>query len=817
MEKKDYRKIKQTFAALLLFICILFCYGCANYDQQALNIAKQLICGDLKNPSSAVWNDVHIEMKDEYNRYVVYVDVSAQNGFGGYNRNEYYVGFRIDNDGETFYYKRYLYYVTANGFLTAENARNMFFDDWGQPVTKEGYSGNTQTPDNSTNNENETDNNQNNSGQQDTTQTSYSIQYFVNDNSFGSVTGELNQTVQKNSNGSSVTAVAKEGYRFVGWSDGVTTATRQEKNVTKNISVIASFEVIPTYTIEYRTGKNGSINGEINQLVKEGENSSSVTAVPDEGYRFVGWSDGITTATRQDFNVVSDVNVSATFELIEYTYTYKVQVSGGTSMGTLNGDRETVVEMKGSILNDYQGELVTAYPSQEYYRFIGWSDGETEITRQDKIENNKEVIAQFELFYKFTFVAGEGGTIQGETYQEVGDGEKTTAVTAVANEGYEFWGWQYQQYHSDYYLWSETIIVSSNDWTFGDTYTAIFKKIEYTAKYTSTYGGAIKYEYTPFDQNANNYNSNGVSSVTFTISIDNQFNAPQVTATPDENYRFVKWSDGNTSPTRQDLNLNGNLEVKAEFVRVYKFIFVAGEGGTIQGETYQEVGDGEKTTAVTAVANEGYEFWGWHYQQYQGDYYLWSETISVSSNDWTFSDTYTAIFKKIQYTAKYTSTYGGAIKYEYTPFDKNANNYNSNGVSSVTFTISVDNQFNAPQVTATADENYRFVKWSDGNTSPTRQDLNLNGNLEVEAEFVRVYKFIFVAGEGGTIQGETYQEVDKGNYTTAVTAVANEGYEFWGWHYQQYQGDYYLRSETISVSSNDWTFGDYYTAIFKKV
>ena len=141
METKKHTKIKQTFAAVLLFFCILFCYGCnilefVNYDQQAISIAKQLISGDLKNPNSAVWNDVHIEMKDEYNRYVVYVDVSAQNGFGGYNRNEYYVGFRIDNDGETFYYKRYLYYVSANGF-SAETAKNMFFDDWGKMVTNE--------------------------------------------------------------------------------------------------------------------------------------------------------------------------------------------------------------------------------------------------------------------------------------------------------------------------------------------------------------------------------------------------------------------------------------------------------------------------------------------------------------------------------------------------------------------------------------------------------------------------------------------------------------------------------------------------------
>ncbi len=495
--------------------------------------------------------------------------------------------------------------------------------------------------------ENYGNNSNNNSEQQETTQTSYSIHYFVNDNSFGSITGEVNQTVKSYQSGTTVTAVAKDGYRFIGWSDGVTSATRREQNVNNNISVTAYFELIPIYTIKYYAGQNGSVIGETEQRVKEGESADSVTAVPDEGYRFTGWSDGVKDATRQDFNVVSDVNVSATFELIEYTYTYKVQVSGGTSMGTLYGDGETVVEMKGSILNDYQGEPITAYPSQEYYRFIGWSDGETEITRQDKIESDKEVIAQFELFYKFNFVAGEGGTIQGETYQEVGDGEKTTAVTAIANEGYEFWGWQYQQYHSDYYFWSETITVSSNDWTFSDTYTAIFKKVEYSAEYYSSYGGVIKYEYTPFDQNANNYNSNGVSSVTFTISIDNQFNAPQVTATPDENYRFVKWSDGNTSPTRQDLNLNGNLEVKAEFVRVYKFTFVAGEGGTIQGETYQEVDDGNYTTAVTAVANEGYEFWGWQYQQYHSDYYLWSETIIVSSNDWAFGDCYTAIFKKV--------------------------------------------------------------------------------------------------------------------------------------------------------------------------
>lgn len=473
----------------------------------------------------------------------------------------------------------------------------------------------------------------------------YTIEYFANEN--GSIVGTTSQLVKEGENSSSVTAVPDEGYRFVGWSDGVTTATRQEKDVTDNLSITAYFELIPTYTIEYCANENGSIVGETNQLVKEGKNSTSVTAVPDEGYRFVGWSDGVKTATRQDFNIVSHINVTACFEVIEYTYTYKVQVSGGTSMGRLNGSQQTELKMNGSILNGYQGASVTAYPAQDCYKFVGWSDGVKDNPRIDRIESNQEITAYFKRCYKFTFVAGEGGTIQGERYQEVDDGNYTTAVTAVANGGYEFWGWHYQQYSVDHYFWSETISINTKDMLFENTYTAIFKKVEYSAKYNSSSGGVIKYDYTPFDQNANNYNADGVSSVTFTISIDNQFNAPQVTATPKENYRFVKWSDGNTSPTRQDLNLNGNLEVKAEFVKIYKIHFVAEEGGTIEGELYQEIDEGGETTAVTAVANAGYKFWGWHYQQYNVDHYLWSETIIISSNDWTLGDTYTAIFKKV--------------------------------------------------------------------------------------------------------------------------------------------------------------------------
>jgi Na+/H+-dicarboxylate symporter len=47
--------------------------------------------------------------------------------------------------------------------------------------------------------------------------------------------------------------------------------------------------------------------------VASGANGSAVTAVPNTGYRFVRWSDGVMTASRTDTNVTGDITVTAIF------------------------------------------------------------------------------------------------------------------------------------------------------------------------------------------------------------------------------------------------------------------------------------------------------------------------------------------------------------------------------------------------------------------------------------------------------------------------------------------------------------------------
>jgi uncharacterized repeat protein (TIGR02543 family) len=143
----------------------------------------------------------------------------------------------------------------------------------------------------------------------------FTLTYTAGSN--GTISGTSLQTVNSGSNGTAVTAVANTGYHFVSWSDGVTTATRTDLNVTANISVTANFAVTPpvTFTLIYTAGSNGTISGTSLQTVNSGSNGTAVTAVANTGYHFVNWSDGSTSNPRTDTNVTANVSVTANFAL----------------------------------------------------------------------------------------------------------------------------------------------------------------------------------------------------------------------------------------------------------------------------------------------------------------------------------------------------------------------------------------------------------------------------------------------------------------------------------------------------------------------
>ncbi len=141
----------------------------------------------------------------------------------------------------------------------------------------------------------------------------YTVIYQVNEG--GTISGAAEQSVKEGENGTEVVAVPNEGYRFVKWSDNITEATRQDRNVTKDIVVKAIFEK-QTYTLTYVASNGGYLVGNLNQTVAYGESGTKVTAVPNDGYRFVKWSDNETKDTRCDTKINASVSVTAEFEFL---------------------------------------------------------------------------------------------------------------------------------------------------------------------------------------------------------------------------------------------------------------------------------------------------------------------------------------------------------------------------------------------------------------------------------------------------------------------------------------------------------------------
>ncbi|GAB1477351.1 hypothetical protein MASR2M70_21890 [Bacillota bacterium] len=530
----------------------------------------------------------------------------------------------------------------------------------------------------------------------------------------GTLTGVASQTVARGDNGSAVTAVPDSGCHFVKWSDGVTTATRVDFNVTEDVNVTAEFAV-NTYSLTYTAGANGSLTGVASQTVNHGGSGTAVTAVPASGYHFVKWSDNVTTATRTDTNITANLSVTAEFAVNGYALTYTAGANG-----SITGNASQTVNHGGS------GTAVTAVPASGYH-FVKWSDNVTTATRTDtNITANLSVTAEFAVnTYSLTYTAGANGSLTGNASQTVNHGGSGTAVTAVPASGYHF------------VKWSDNVTTATRtdtNITANLSVTAEFAVNTYSLTYTAGANGSIT-------GNASQTVNHGGSGTA-------------VTAVPASGYHFVKWSDNVTTATRTDTNITANLSVTAEFaVNTYSLTYTAGANGSITGNASQTVNHGGSGTAVTAVPASGYHF------------VKWSDNVTTATRtdtNITANLSVTAEFAVNTYSLTYTAGANGSIT----------------GNASQT----VNHGGSGTAVTAVPASGYHFVKWSDNVTTATRTDTNITANLSVTAEFaVNTYSLTYTAGANGSITGNASQTVNHGGSGTAVTAVPASGYHFVKW------------------------------------
>jgi hypothetical protein len=364
----------------------------------------------------------------------------------------------------------------------------------------------------------------------------YSLSYSAGAN--GSIKGASKQILEHGAAGSPVTAVPAAGYHFIGWSDGIETPGRSDEAVTADLRVKANFAV-DQYRLSYSSTGNGLIEGVSEQIVDHGKSGRGVTARPAAGYHFDHWSDGLTTASRTDKNIISDLELKAFFIADKYTLNYSVQGNG-----SLSGRSSQV------LTHGESGSLVRAVPG-EHHHFVRWSDGVANPERADSgLTSDLQLTAIFAIDqYTLTYAVDANGSISGESLQLVDHGQSGAKVTAVPHTGYHFVGW-------------------SDGWTEASrTESRVVSDLQVSASF------ALNRYHLTYSAGPNGYLQGANDQ-----QVLHGESGSAVLAVAIAGYHFVAWSDGLSSAERLDTKVAGDMQVSAVFAINTYFI-----GGKLSG------------------------------------------------------------------------------------------------------------------------------------------------------------------------------------------------------------------------------------------
>ena len=260
----------------------------------------------------------------------------------------------------------------------------------------------------------------------------YGIMATVNPMNAGAVTGA---GTYNDGEEATLVATPNEGYKFVNWTENDTVVSGEAEFtfvVKGDRNLVANFVTLHEITASVNDENFGAVAGA--GVYGYGE-EVTLTATPNEGYKFVNWTENDTIVSGEaeyTFVVKGDRNLVANFELL----TYEVTVS-------VNEENFGVVTGSGTY-NHGEEVSLTATPN-EGYKFVNWTENDTIVSEEAEytfvVKGDRNLVANFELLtYEVTVSVNEEnfGTVTGAgTYN---DGEEATLV-ATPNEGYKFVNW----------------------------------------------------------------------------------------------------------------------------------------------------------------------------------------------------------------------------------------------------------------------------------------------------------------------------------------------------------------------------------------
>lgn len=308
---------------------------------------------------------------------------------------------------------------------------------------------------------------------------------------------------------------------------------------------------------KYEVSVNPSSSAGSVTVTKNSNGSVSLMPSPKAGYVFSYYRSSYTndggynwTYLGQKYDVpvilsVSDVNTSSlyhyTFYFTKSSTTYTITVkSNNTAYGTVSGGGTYAINASVTI---------KATPKTGY-KFVEWNDGNTNASRTITVTKNATYTATFEpLKYTITWKNSDGTTLKTEQVAYGATPSYTGSTPTKASTA---------QYTYNFSGWTPSI-------------TAVTANKTYTATYTQTLRN-----YTI------NVNTSKVSQGTVAGGGTYDYGTNhQISATPNECYRFVQWSDGKTDNPRT-ITVTGNATYTAEFEQI-QYTIEAQSADTGQG------------------------------------------------------------------------------------------------------------------------------------------------------------------------------------------------------------------------------------------
>ena len=596
---------------------------------------------------------------------------------------------------------------------------------------------------------------------------SYQVNVLSEDSLKGSVSGSGSFNYY---HATIISATPNSDYRFVRWSDGVTTNPRTVL-VTQDTTLTAHFV---SNWVMVNTSSNNDLWGEVSGGGSYYyQTTALVTATPREHYHFVCWNDSNTVNPR-NIQVTEELSLTAIFQ--PNTHTLQA-FANDANMGVVSG---------GGNYN-YGGSTMLTATANEDYHFVGWADGNTDNPRNVTVLQDTTYIAVFASNW-ITISLSSNNDSYGSTF---GSGQyyynSTAVLMAMPSDHYHFVGWSdgdsenprnitvvdnlsltatfepdmhtlsTQVSHAgrgtvvgegEYAYGSEVILSAEantgyyfSQWNDGNTSNPRTVSITRDTLFTAQFG---TYSYTVLA--SANDPTGGIVTGGGTYDYGSEI---ILVANPNGDYHFVQWNDGNTDNPRI-VTVTENAAYIATFLINHHTIDVI-NGSPTMGTT---IGSGTYNHGDSAML-EANPFYGFHFSHWGDGDTTNPRTIVVSGDA-----TYSAFFAPNRYevTIGSSDTTMGAVsgggEYDY---DSDILIY------------------------ATPNYGFHFTQWDDGNTANPR---------EIEVTSDSSFTALFEANNYDVTVGSTDVNIGStsgsGSYTygstATISAVPSYGYQFTQWN-----------------------------------